>query len=236
MSYSPSETVIYTYTASSGPNSINNENDATETTKIVLADFAKNEKLWAYDAFVVACYSQHPLVLSLRKAQPNEKKMKPVIGIFEASISLSLNVSFTSGLYSSSNQPWGQQFGIVTTGKAWVPLLTKGVNEYLGLAHDEEKSLSKAFKGVESTGLNADELHTTPEEEVRRRMVECTTRLVEDRWVGVVILGCAGMAGMDNIVREACVKVLGEEDGEMVQIVDGVKAAIGMADAMLRSE
>ena len=232
-------TQVTTYSAPSGPNSINNEDDAAETAVIILKDFEQNPALNDYDAYVVACYSQHPLVPALRKRQTTaEGTIKPVIGIFEASISTSLNIVNSSGLVfapGTEKESVPSKFGIVTTGKAWIPLLTSGVNHYLGLGDEESKSLSARFKGVESTGLNADELHTAPEEEVRQRMVEATVRQVKDKDVCVVVLGCAGMAGMDKIVREACMKELGDEDGQKVVIVDGVKGAIAMADGMLRS-
>ena len=239
LSFSSDLTQVTTYTAPSGPNSINNEDDAAETAVIILKDFEQNPALNDYDAYVVACYSQHPLVPALRKRQTTaEGGIKPVIGIFEASISISLNIVNSSGLvFAPGNEEESvpSKFGIVTTGKAWIPLLTSGVNHYLGLGDEESKSLSARFKGVESTGLNADELHTAPEEEVRQRMVEATVRQIKDKDVCVVVLGCAGMAGMDKIVREACVKELGDEDGQKVVIVDGVKGAIAMADGMLRS-
>lgn len=239
LSFDSNLTQVTTYTAPAGPNSINNEDDAAETAVIILKDFEQNPALNDYDAYVVACYSQHPLVPALRKRQKSaDGSLKPVVGIFEASISTSLNIVNSSGLVfalDSEKESVPSKFGIVTTGKAWIPLLTSAVNHYLGLEKEEEKSLSARFQGVESTGLNADELHTAPEEEVRQRMVDATVRQVKDKDVCVVILGCAGMAGMDKIVREACVKELGEEDGQKVVIVDGVKAAIAMADGVLRS-
>lgn len=239
LSFSTELTQITTYTAPSGPTSINNEDDAHETAVIILKDFEETPSLNEYDAYVVACYSQHPLVPALRKRQKTKNGgLKPVIGIFEASISTSLNVVNSSGhVFSSGSEKESvpSKFGIVTTGKAWIPLLTMGVNAYLGAGDSEDKSQSRAFKGVESTGLNADELHTAPEEEVRQRMIDATRRQIRDRDVCAIILGCAGMAGMDKIVREACVQELGEDDGQKVVIVDGVKAAIAMADGMLRS-
>lgn len=237
--FSSDLTSITTYTAPSGPNSINNEDDAHETAVIILKDFEENTSLNDYDAYVVACYSQHPLVPALRKRQRTSNgAIKPVVGIFEASISISLNIVNSSGhafALGSEKEIVPSKFGIVTTGKAWIPLLTMGVNAYLGAGIAEEKSQSAAFKGVESTGLNADELHTAPEQEVRQRMIDATRRQIKDKDVCVVILGCAGMAGMDKIVREACAQELGKEDGQKVVIVDGVKAAIAMADGQLRS-
>lgn len=229
-------TLIDTYTAPSGPNSINNEEDAEETKRIVIEDFNKRPELSRYDGYVVACFSVHPLVEALRvKFAAAGDLTKVVVGIFESSVSQSLSICFQNAL-RHEGKPWGREFGIVTTGKAWVPLLTKGVNDYLGVGDGSETEVSHTsiFKGVESTGFNADELHTAPQAEVRQKMIEATTRLVKDREVGVVVLGCAGMAGMDQIVREACIEALGEKDGFKVVIVDGVKAAIALCDGQVR--
>lgn len=94
---------------------------------------------------------------------------------------------------------------------------------------------------METTGLSAVELHDMPAPEVRRRMKDAVKRLLgrerEDGRgaVGAICLGCAGMAGMDEIVSEACVEALGEEMGRAVRIVDGVVAGVAWLDGALRS-
>ncbi len=96
---------------------------------------------------------------------------------------------------------------------------------------------SKKFAGCETTGLNADQLHALPAEEVRGKMMSATRRLLdkgkmddegaENRGgIGAICLGCAGMVGLDDAVRTACIEELGEEKGNLVHIVDGVKAGI----------
>ncbi len=90
--------------------------------------------------------------------------------------------------------------------------------------------------GVETTGLNATELHDAPAEEVRQKMMEATKRLIRKGDVGAICLGCAGMAGMDKMVREACVDELGKEIGEGIRIVDGVKAGVGVLEALVRAK
>ncbi|KAF8534675.1 Asp/Glu/Hydantoin racemase-domain-containing protein [Trichophaea hybrida] len=120
---------------------------------------------------------------------------KPVIGIMEASIYHSLSLLSPQG-----------KVGVVTTGKAWEALLTEGLG------------------GVESTGLDADQLHKAGEGEVKRRMKEAVGRLLEGKGVEVVALGCAGMVGL-----EECVKEVGEE----VRVVDGVQAGVGVLVGML---
>jgi len=148
-----------------------------------------------------------------------------VIGIFEASISTALSLP---------PPRWGDdmiKFGIVTTGEYWEKILTQGVLDFLGC---DNVAFCKRFKGVVSTGLSAAELHSSPPSEVRNRMIKATKTLVKDRDVGAICLGCAGMAGMDAIVREACVEELGEVLGNQVHIIDGVKAGIALVDGLVR--
>jgi Asp/Glu/hydantoin racemase len=211
---------IETYTAPSGPPSINNEDDALESAKIVLADL--EPRLSQYDAYLVACYSVHPLVGMLRKKVPPHVH---VTGIFESSISTSLSLL---PLGSSSGY---SRFGIVSTGTYWEKALSDGVKDFLEV---EDLKNCKRFKGVETTGLNAGELHTAPPELVRRKMMEATKRLVKDKDVRVVCLGCAGMAGLDAVVEEALVEELGE-DAKYVYVLDGVKAGLGMLESLLRA-
>src|SRR5437773_6625142 len=63
----------------------------------------------------------------------------------------------------------------------------------------------------------------SPAGEVRKRMMGATKRLLS-KGVAVICVGCAGIAGMDRIVRDACVQELGEEQGLKVRIIDGVKS------------
>jgi Asp/Glu/hydantoin racemase len=217
---------VKTYTAPSGPDSINNEHDARRSAEIVFEDLNGSSDALGFDGFVVACYSRHPLTRKL-KSLMSATEHTQVIGIFEASISTALSLP---------SPRWGEnieKFGIVTTGKYWEETLTQGVLDFLGC---ENIASCKRFKGVESTGLSAAELHTSPPSEVRNRITEATKRLVKDRDVGLICLGCAGMAGMDAIVREACVEELGKVLGNQVHIIDGVKAGIALVDGFVRHQ
>ena len=163
-----------------------------------------------HNAVLVACYSQHPLVPKLRE----HAKGKHVLGIFEASITVALQI------VSAERK---EKFGIVSTGKVWEKLLGDGVMQMLGTASGSSDS---PFAGIETTGLNATELHDAPQEEVKRKIKQATRRLVDRGNVKVVILGCAGMAGMDEWVRE--------EVDERVKIVDGLKAGVGALQGLVR--
>ncbi|KAL4958649.1 tubulin-domain-containing protein [Aspergillus stella-maris] len=161
-----------------------------------------------YDGFLVACYSAHPLVGMLREAIDKLEdaallelgptaniKSKYVTGIFEGSIvaSLSLVSSFQltwDGGFGKSQAK--DTFGIVTTGSSWKAELSNAVSDMLVRSGDHKGSSSR-FAGVETTGLSAVELHTTPPEEVRRRIIEATERLIKatPRPVSAICLGCA---------------------------------------------
>lgn len=121
------------------------------------------------------------------------------------------------------------KFGIVSTGAAWEELLSRGVQDLLG-------GSSERFGAVATTGLSAVELHERPQEEVWGRVREAAGRLVSGGEVRVVCLGCAGMVGMEAVVREGVKGVLGEEEEEegRVRVVDGVKAGVGMLVALVR--
>lgn len=144
-------------------------------------------------------------------------------GIFEASVATSLQITHPD-----------EKFGIVSTGKVWEEILTEAVEVYLGTSPGGE--VSRRFAGVETTGLNATELHDMPQDEVRKRMKDATKRLVKSGDVGAVCLGCAGMAGMDEMVREACIEELGEEKGKRVRIVDGVVAGVAWLEGAVRAK
>lgn len=229
-----------------------------------------------YDAFLVACYSAHPLVGMLRstikalesKARQSDsgtlhvfadgqeinpsKGRKYVTGIFEASVTTSMMLISSFHLLAdwSHHKVQSQDtFGIVTTGAVWKKELTKAVAAMINGPDESEENKKKnsisdvvdssptpppvsvpRFAGVETTGLTAVELHKTPPEEVRRRMIEATEKLLKGTAhpVRAVCLGCAGMAGMEEAVRAGCVKAYGEIEGEEVHIVDGVVAGVGL--------
>jgi Asp/Glu/hydantoin racemase len=231
----------------SGPPSINNNADAATSCGSVLQELPSSPgiDLTEFDAFLVACYSDHPLTRELAKILPNERVTTArVLGIFEASVktTLALLWSLRGGSEKSSAGAGAApalSFGIVTTGEYWESTLTAGVEALLSSYAEpggERESARGRFKGVVSTGLSAGELHSAPREDVCARMEEATRRLVRGGDVGAICLGCAGMAGMDAVVRGACVKELGQEMGGKVWIVDGVKAGISMLSGIKTSD
>jgi Asp/Glu/hydantoin racemase len=198
-----------------------------------------------YDAFLVACYSAHPLVGMLREAITEyeqtssrqdsaitEYRKKYVTGIFEASVLTSFSLVSSFHLMGDANFHKAQAkdtFGIVTTGSIWRDELTRAVTDMIVNSGDSG-GFTARFAGVETTGLTAGELHTTPAEEVRRRISDATERLIKSTShpVSAICMGCAGMAGMEEAVRDGCIRAYGERQGRRVRIVDGVVAGAGM--------
>jgi len=213
------ETSHFYFTAPSGPTSINNDNDVADSARHCLPALKDSDALSKHDGFLIACYSKHPLVNTLREQDDVLNSGKPVVGIFEASVTTSLQLI----------QPH-EKFGIVSTGRVWERSLTDAVGALLG------NDGSSRFAGVETTGLNATELHEVSPEEVKARMKDATKRLLRKGDIGAVCLGCAGMSGMDEWVKEAAVEELGEERGQRVRIVDGVKAGVAFLEGSVRAK
>lgn len=216
---------------SPGIHSINSPADSTASASLCLPHLLP--LLPHHDLFLIACYSRHPLVPQLKaecaalasaatQGSEGAGARKYVTGIFEASVLAALSLL----------EAETQRFGIVSTGKVWEDGLTEAVRAFLGhgdVPADKAASSSlpmARYAGTETTGLNATELHELPAEEVRAKMMEATKRLLRRGDVGAVCLGCAGMVGLDEAVRQACVEELGEERGKRVHIIDGVKAGV----------
>lgn len=144
--------------------------------------------------FVVACFSAHPLVPILR-----EVCSSPVVSILEAPLLLASNL--------------GGRVGIITTSRRWEFLLARDVAA-VGLA-----SLNAA--GVVSSGMLTSELHDLPLAQVRQTLGQVALdRLVNQRQADVIILGCAGMAGLEDAIQDAC---------QGVTVLDPVKCGLEIA-------
>ncbi|ETI28945.1 hypothetical protein G647_01397 [Cladophialophora carrionii CBS 160.54] len=236
--------------------SINSPADAAESARICLPHVIP--LLDRHDCVLVACYSQHPLVAQLKsecaKLERTRKELhahahahdrrprKYVTGIFEASVLASLGLIDSGDEASSATAA----FGIVSTGKIWETALQSAVEEFIGVGVDGQPPRPRRFVGCETTGLNASELHDLDGAEVRAKMMDATKRLLRRAGkksdggdgsisrVQAICLGCAGMVGLDDAVRTACVEELGDEAAKAVYIVDGVKAGVGLLYGLAR--
>ena len=203
----PALIVGYQTGPEASPPSINDVTTAVASAAHTFASLREGQHINGaedHDAFLVACFSDHPLVEMLR-----EHTTKPVLGILEASIMHSLAL--------------GRPFGIVTTGKYWEKALTEGVRRIFGSA-----DLGGAFVGVESTGLNALELHEAEEDVVRAALREAASRMVA-RGARTIITGCAGMSGMEEALLAGC-------DGTRIVVVDAVRSGITVLDGLVRAQ
>jgi allantoin racemase len=150
-----------------------------------------------YDGVVVACYGPHPAIEGIREAT-----CVPTMGIMEASILYAL--------------PLGAKFSIVTTSPRWQPLLVEGI-KLLGV---EARCAS-----VRSSGLAVLDLDRLPQAEVCARLAEEARLAVAIDGAEVILLGCAGMAG----VQESVASVAG------VPVVDAVWAGVIQVGALARA-
>ncbi|KAI0804191.1 hydantoin racemase [Xylaria sp. FL0064] len=213
----PYSTEVYTYTGPSNcPASINDGDDIQKSTDAVLADFDGR-----YHGIVVACFSVHPLV---QKLQLSSGPRCAVTGIFEASVLTAISLLSP-----------GQKWGIVTTGKFWEKHLADGVKAFLGADVSDENA---KFAGVESTGLNASDFHHGVDPAIiRQKIREATKRLLNAGDVHVIVMGCAGMAGLEDIIREAANHEQGEEFAySTLHVIDGVRAGVLQVEQMIRNQ
>jgi allantoin racemase len=150
-----------------------------------------------YDGVVVACYGPHAAIEGIREATD-----VPTMGIMEASVLCAL--------------PLGSRFGIVTTSPRWQPLLGEGL-KLLGV---ESRCAS-----VRSSGLAVLDLDRLPREEVCARLADEARTAVEQDGAEVILLGCAGMAGLQEAVASAV----------HVPVVDAVWAGVTMVGALARA-
>jgi Asp/Glu/hydantoin racemase len=127
-----------------------------------------------YDAFLVACYSDHALTNMLR-----EEFDSPVIGIMEASL--------------FAARALGGRFGVIATGGRSEIGLTDAVRKY---------GFEQYCAGVKSCNLGVLDLERKPEKEVLNVMCNVAKSLVDERGADVITLGCAGMSKLKAAVEE----------------------------------
>lgn len=196
---------------------------------MVYKNLTSTGELQKYDGVLVACFSAHPLVHKLAHEQ-GSRGLLAVTGIFEASILASLSLLTTPLSSSATPRTWG----IVTTGKFWESHLAAGVSDLLG---QDPNSRNVKFAGVESTGLDAGDFHGGMHPAiVRQKLKEATKRLLSTGAVDCVVMGCAGMAGLEETIRDAAIERYGKEAGNRLYIIDGVKAGIGLLEQMVRNK
>jgi len=147
-----------------------------------------------YDAVIQAGYGEHG------REGLQELLHVPVVAITDAAASTAMYL--------------GHAYSVVTTLDRTVPL----IEDRLKLSGLYERCAS-----VRASGLAVLELEADPQRAVQA-IVEQAERAVRDDKAEVICLGCGGMAGLDEQIRQRT----------GVPVVDGVSAAVTIAESLVR--
>lgn len=177
--YAYPTTDVVTLNPTSGPLSIESVYDELLSAQGTLAVFL--EHMEDFDAFVIACYSDHPVIYAAREISD-----KPVLGIAEASMFLACML--------------GYRFSVVTTNREWEPLLWEAIRHY---------GLESRCASVRTTGLPVLALESANQQETYQLILTTSQHALELDGADVICLGCAGMAGLDkDLEKELKVPVI----------------------------
>lgn len=147
-----------------------------------------------FDAVIQAGYGEHG------REGLQELLNVPVVDITEAAASLAMLL--------------GHAYSVVTTLDRTVPL----IQDRLRLA-----GLYQRCASVRASGLAVLELEEDPARAVAAIVAQAEQAVRDDK-AEVICLGCGGMAGLDELIREAT----------GVPVVDGVTAAVALAESLVR--
>src|SRR6476619_2392300 len=147
-----------------------------------------------YDAVIQAGYGEHG------REGLQELLHVPVVDITEAAASTAMYL--------------GHKYSVITTLDRTVPL----IEDRLKLA-----GLDARCASVRASGLGVLELEEDPARAVAT-IVEQAARAVAEEKAEVIVLGCGGMAGLDDQIRKRT----------GVPVVDGVAAAVTIAESLVR--
>ena len=147
-----------------------------------------------FDAVIQAGYGEHG------REGLQELLDEPVVDITEAAASTAMFL--------------GHKYSVITTLDRTVPL----IEDRLKLA-----GLDARCASVRASGLGVLELEGDPARAVAT-IVEQAARAVAEEKAEVIVLGCGGMAGLDEQIRERT----------GVPVVDGVAAAVTIAESLVR--
>ncbi|KUL83637.1 hypothetical protein ZTR_11031 [Talaromyces verruculosus] len=166
----PSDVIVHGFTAPyPAPRAIESQTDAALSTEAcirAIKPIGDN-----YDAFLVACFRDHPLISVLK-----EEFTQPVLGIMEAA------------MYAA--RILGSNMGIICTSERSAAVHGRTVSQY---------GFRNYFAGCEAAKLGVLELDSNPKAEVHANITQKINRLVQEKGADCVLLGCAGMAEMRDI-------------------------------------
>ncbi|KAL5529285.1 hypothetical protein ACEPAG_5270 [Sanghuangporus baumii] len=209
--FAPPGTCLSYFTAPSpAPTAISDTITANLTATYCYQDLIDRNAFEQYDGFLVCCFSDHPLTHMLREHLTSIHSSKPVINIFEAAVSHALLL--------------GRRFAIITTLESMKHPLVSATGTFLG------GTKSERFVDVLTTGLGVVELREGDREKVERVMKSTAARAA-GLGADVLLLGCAGMAGMEELVKEGVRETVGHE----VHAVDGALAGVELLAGLVRA-
>lgn len=163
--------VIDVYTAPpDSPSEINNEVQAEASSTVVLKDFSENPRLRSYDGYIVACFSDHPLVSKLPSILRENQK---VYGIFHASL-----------IKATADQSTGNCL-ILTSGKDWEEPLNHAILNF------SKSNWPSNFEKTLSCGLSPLELENPSNYPQLKKIIQESHSKLN---VSAFILGCAGLS------------------------------------------
>lgn len=151
-----------------------------------------------YDAVLISCFSNHGSVRALREAIT-----KPVIHIMEAAILQAI--------------PLGNKYSIITGSDQWRSILEESVR-CMGL-HKKCASI----RSVDMTSLATVNFN---KKEIVKRILDASRMAIQDDKAVVIILGCAGLAGLQEVIS----------DQLKVPVLDPVKSGICVLASLLAIE
>ncbi|AFR08545.1 aspartate/glutamate racemase family protein [Nocardiopsis alba] len=146
-----------------------------------------------YDAVVQAGFGEHG------KEGLQELCSVPVVDITEAAAHVAVMI--------------GDRYSVVTSLRRTVPQIE---------ARLAQAGLDSRCASIRASGLGVLELEADRDAAVRTVAAQARAAVEEDG-AETVVLGCGGMAGLDEAVREAC----------GVPVVDGVAAAVALAESLV---
>lgn len=147
-----------------------------------------------FDAVIQAGYGEHG------REGLQELLDVPVVDITEAAASTAMFL--------------GHKYSVVTTLDRTVPL----IEDRLKLA-----GLNARCASVRASGMAVLELEEEPERAVEAIISQAMQAVTQDK-AEVIVLGCGGMAGLDEEIRQRA----------GVPVVDGVASAVAIAEALVR--
>ncbi|GAA5971381.1 hypothetical protein JCM11641_008330 [Rhodosporidiobolus odoratus] len=207
----PGMSLTYFTAPSQAPTGISDFRTGILTAAVCFEELEKSGALVTYDGFLVCCFTDHALQHMIRE-HLGPTSPKPCIGMFEAGLSKALMLS--------------RKFGVLSTGFGPKPLLAKGVANFLG------GSASERYAGGVTSGIKIEELRQPEEREKVERLMEKTAAKVARLGADCIVLGCAGMAGMEPLVQGG-VREAGLPD---VRVVDAAVAGLVFLAGMVATD